>query len=171
MVEKYHFDRKVIQEKLGRLEKVVAEEGQERPVVATEADVPASEHVSAGAEPATQTPPSRTDNYSIANLFRRNDLLHLNSQSENRRRHLMERGAMRSERSLPAAGGEPARRSVSLPSEGSSPRRSTSTPAAMAGSGRKTTDDRRRLEGTLTFVSSNGEAFGTAKLNGNEYDG
>jgi hypothetical protein len=171
MVEKYHFDRKVIQEKLGRLEKAVSEGEPERPVAAAELAVPASEHAGVSSEPAIQAPPSRTDNYSIANLFRRNDLLHLNSQAENRRRHLAERSAAKTERTLPAAGGEPARGDVSLPTEGSPPRRSAASPASPTESARKTTNDRRRLEGTLKLVSQNGETFGTAELSGSDYNG
>lgn len=170
MVERYHFDRKVIQEKLGRLEKAVAEEGQERPVVATELAVPASEHAGVSAEPAIQAPPSRTENYAISNLFRRNDLLHLNSQAENRRRHLMGQGAARTERALPVADNEPARRDRVLPAEGSPSHHPAGAPAQLTGGG-KPGSGRRRMEGTLKLVAQNGEPFGTAELSGSDYDG
>jgi hypothetical protein len=170
MVERYHFERKVIQERLGGLERVVAEEGHESPAAAAELAVPSAEHAGVSSESTGQAPPSRTDSRTVENLFRRNDLLHLRGQAENRRQHLVGQGAARSERTLPAMSNEPARGEIPLPAEGSPPRRSAGVPTQLT-EGAKSSNGRRKLEGKLTFVAQNGETLGMAELSGSDYDG
>jgi len=171
MVERYHFDRKVIQEKLGRLEKTVSEGAPERAVAGAELPVPAAEHAGvSSAEAPVQASPSRTDNHTIANLFRRNDLLHLNAQADNRRRHLAGQSMTRTDRVMPALSTESTRGDVALPSEGT-PAARRATPASLSEGGSKQSSGKRKLEGTLKVFSQNGEQVGMAELSGSDYDG
>lgn len=167
IVERYQTERKVVQEKLQTLERGLPE-GEAGSIRGPEASVPALGAASTGGS-AVSAP--RAEGRAIDALFRRNDLLHLGTHSENRRKQLLEQTSVaRSEHALPEATAGGRRAEIALPSEG--------TPAARSGAGgagatkdSRKSDDRRRLEGTLTLMGGNGEALGSAILKGSDRNG
>ena len=173
IVERYQTERKVVQEKLQTLERGIPEhEGgasSAGTVHRAEAPVPSMSTASAGGS-AVSAP--RTGGRAIDALFRRNDLLHLSTHSENRRKQLLERSAGSApERSLPGSGDGGRRDEVSLPAEGApSIARAAGGGASSTNSNGKT-DDRRKIEGTLTLMSGNGESIGSAILKGSDRNG
>jgi hypothetical protein len=160
MTSTYHYEREVERERLQALERGLPE-GSKAP---SGSELPLPAPTSSGSPPM----PGRSDNRSIDNLFRRNDLLHLRGQAESRRQQLTSQGAAyKAERPTPSPPSQ-ARGEVSMPSVGSPPRKSTAAPAMGE---QKRSSDKRKLEGTLTMLSQNGDVLGEARLDGDDTDG
>jgi hypothetical protein len=169
IVERYQTERKVVQEKLQTLERTLPAEGvaNSSSPKAPEVSVPQIES-SVGAVPSSPVAP-RADGRIVEAMFRRNDLLHLRTHGEGRKRQLAEQASRSAERAMPEAASV-SRSETSLPAVDAPARRSSTSPAAGGGK-RERSEDRRRLEGTLTLISGNGETIGSAVLQGRERNG
>lgn len=169
MASRYQFEREVERERLQAVERTLPEGSSARSGPSGELPVPASESVS-GAAPASVPPSGRSNPQAVDNLFKRNDLLHLRGQSENRRQHLLSSATTeRVQRSAAAGGTSQIQREISLPSEGAESKKASA--ATSMASEQDRSSGRRKLEGTLTMLNQNGDVLGEARLDGDDING
>jgi len=162
MVNTYQFERDRERERLQDVERTLPE-GSTRKSDPPELPLPTTQTMGSSVASPSVPQGRRSTEQTVSNLFKRNDLLHLRGQSEQRRQQLMR------ERSMPVSPVAQGRSEMALPEAKAPARRGPGSNPQIGETSRS--GDRRKLEGTLKLYNMNGDIMGEARLDGEDSNG